>query len=163
MTFFPITFHLYSFKESPPKRSCQSITPTSEVQATVSREEPSPPIQQQTLGFRVTEPFQPANFRFPKKLCGKQNRAFQSKWFLEFRWLHYNEQNDSVFCIICVQQNAKLNLRAVRNKQLAFISKRFSNLEKGNLVPRDFSLAWNGPWERGWEKGFDSTQGALTI
>ena len=100
------------------------------MQATVSREEPSPPIQQQveyssasqTLGFRVMEPFQPANFMFPKKLCGKQNRAFQSKWFIEFRWLHYNEQNDSVFSFICVQQNAKLNLRAARNKELAFIS-----------------------------------------
>ena len=61
---FPITFHLYSFKVPPPKRSCQSITSTSEVQTIVSREEPSPLIQQQveyspagqTLGFRVTEP-----------------------------------------------------------------------------------------------------------
>ena len=84
----------------------------------------------QTLGFRVTEAFQSANFRFRKKLCGKQNRAFQSKWFLVFRWLHYNEQNDSVFCFICVQQNAKLNLRTARNKELAFTSEGFSNWKK---------------------------------
>ena len=41
------------------------------------------------------------------KHCGKQNRAFQSKWFSEFPWLHYNEQSDSVLCFICMQQNAK--------------------------------------------------------
>ena len=80
--------------------------------------------------LRVTESFQPANFRFSKKLCGKQNRAFQSKWFLKFRWLHYNEQNDSVFCFICVQQNAKLNMCAARNKELAFISEGSSNSKK---------------------------------
>ena len=70
------------------------------------------------------------NFKFPKKPCGKQNRTFQSKWFLEFRWLHYNEQNDSVVCFICVKQNAKLNLCAARNKELAFISEGFSNWKK---------------------------------
>ena len=47
-------------------------------------------------------------FNFPKKLCGKQNRgAFQSKWFSEFHWL-YKEQNDSVFCFICVATKCKI-------------------------------------------------------
>ena len=62
-------------------RQLPQIPSTSVVQATVSREGTSPPIQQrveylsasQPLSFRITEPFQPANFRFPKKLCGKQN------------------------------------------------------------------------------------------
>ena len=115
------------------------------MQAIVFREEPSPPIQQQvecpTSGFRVTEPFQPANFRFPKKLCGKQNRAYQSKWFLEFRWLPYNEQNNSVFCFICVQQNAKLNLRAARNNELAIISEGFSNWKKALLRFKEHQLS----------------------
>ena len=35
-----------------------------------------------------------------------------------------------MFCFICVQQNAKLNLRAARNKELAFISEGFSNWKK---------------------------------
>ena len=35
-----------------------------------------------------------------------------------------------MFCVICVQQNAKLNLRAARNKELAFISEGFSNWKK---------------------------------
>ena len=29
--------------------------------------------------INITEPFQPADFNFPKKHCGKQNRAFQTK------------------------------------------------------------------------------------
>ena len=107
--------HLYSLKEPPPQRSCQSITSTSEVEATMSRQESSPPIQQQvqyltasqSLGVHAMEPFQSTGFNFPKKFCGRQYRTFQSKWFSVFPSLHYNEQNDSVFCFICVQQNAK--------------------------------------------------------
>ena len=57
-------------------------------------------------------------FQLPKKHCGKQIRAFQSKWFSEFPWLHYNEQSDSVLCFICMQQNAKSNLRATRTKEV---------------------------------------------
>ena len=87
-----VPFMFSALKEPPPKRSCQSITKTSEVEATMSRQEKSPPIQQQvelstssqTLVIQTTEPFQPADFNFPEKLCGKQNRPFQSKWFSEF-------------------------------------------------------------------------------
>ena len=74
------------------------------------------------------------SFRFPKKMCGKQNRSFQSKCFLEFRWLHYNEQNDFVFCFICVQENATLNVRVARKKLLAFISEGFSNWKKTDSI-----------------------------
>ena len=35
-----------------------------------------------------------------------------------------------MFCCICVQQNAKLNLRAARNKELVFISDEFLNWKK---------------------------------
>ena len=61
---------------------------TGEVEATISSQEsPSPPIQRQVeqsiasqaVEINITEPFQPADFNFPKKHCGKQNRAFQFK------------------------------------------------------------------------------------
>lgn len=69
------TFYFFSLKEPPPKRSCQSVTETSEVEATMSRQEKSPLIQQQVelstssqaLVIQTTEPFQPADFNFPKK------------------------------------------------------------------------------------------------
>ena len=82
-------FHLQSLKEPSPKRMFETINFTSEVEATTgsSQESQPPPIQRQAdqstvseaVEINVTGPFQPADFNFPKKLCGKQNRAFQSK------------------------------------------------------------------------------------
>ena len=79
-------FHLHSLKEPPPKRMCETINFTGEVEATISSQESQPPpIQRQadqstaSEAVNVTGPFQPADFNFPKKHCGKQNRAFQSK------------------------------------------------------------------------------------
>ena len=132
-------FHLHSLKEPPPKRMCETINFISEVEATISSQESQPPpIQRQVdqstaseaVEINITEPFQPADFNIPKKHCGKQNRAFQFKWFSEFPWLHYNKQSDSVLCFICMQQNAKSNLRAARSKKVCFISKGFSNWKK---------------------------------
>ena len=103
-------FHLHSLKEPPPKRMCEKINFTCELEATISSQESQTEVDQSTASeaveINITEPFQPADFNFPKKHCGKQNRAFQSKWFSEFPWLHYNEQSDSVLCFICMQQNA---------------------------------------------------------
>ena len=124
-------FHLHSLKELPPKRTCETINFTSEVDATISSQESQPPIQRQVdqstaseaVEINITEPFQPADFNFPKKHSGKQYRAFQSNWFSEFPWLHYNKQSNSVLCFIFMQQNAKSNLRAARSKEVYFISK----------------------------------------
>ena len=119
-------FHLYSLKEPPPKRMCETINFANEVEATISSQESQPPPSQrqvdqstasEAVEINITEPFQPADFNFPKKRCGKQNRAFQSKWFSEFLWLHYNEQSDSVLCFICMQ----LNLQAARSKEVCFM------------------------------------------
>lgn len=88
------TFYFFSLKEPPPKRSCQSVTETSKVEATMSRQEKSPLIQQQvelstSINLQILT-FQRSN----------QTRAFQSKWLSEFPWLHYNELNDSALCFI---------------------------------------------------------------
>ena len=106
-------FHLHSLKEPPPKRMCETINFTSEVEATISSQESQPPsIQRQVdqstaseaVEINITEPFQPADFNFPKKHCGKQNRAFQSKWFSEFPWLHYNRTCGNVWKCPVMQQ-----------------------------------------------------------
>lgn len=79
-------FHLCSLKETPPKRLCQSITSSREVEATVYRKEPPPSIQpveystaSKALDVHTMEPFQLIDFNFPKILCGKQNCAFSIK------------------------------------------------------------------------------------
>ena len=133
-----ISSHFFIVK-NPPSKMWETINFTSEVEATISSQESQPPpIQRQVdqstaseaVEINITEPFQPADFNFPKKHCGKQDRAFQSKWFSEFLWLHYNEQSDSVLCFICMQQNAKWNFRAARSKEVCFVSKGFSNWKK---------------------------------
>ncbi|XP_074609646.1 zinc finger MYM-type protein 1-like [Acropora palmata] len=107
----------------------QPRSPTVHIQQ-LEAEHSASPGQSLTDNLHITEPFQPTNFNFPKKTFGKQNRSFQSKWFNDFPWLHYNEQSDSVLCFICAQQNQKLNLRAARNKEWVFISQGFSNWKK---------------------------------
>ena len=107
----------------------QPRSPTVHIQQ-LEAEHSASPGQSLTDNLHITEPFQPTNFNFPKKTFGKQNRSFQSKWFNDFPWLHYNEQSDSVLCFLCAQQNEKLNLRAARNKEWVFISQGFSNWKK---------------------------------
>ena len=86
-------FHIHSLKEPSPKRMCETINFTSEIEATISiQESQPPPIQRQNdqstaneaVEISITEQFQPVDFNFSKRHCGNQNRAFQSKWFSEF-------------------------------------------------------------------------------
>ena len=76
-------FHLHSLKEPPPKRMYKKINFTCELEATISSQESQTEFDQSTASeaveINITEPFQPADFNFPKKHCGKQNHAFQSK------------------------------------------------------------------------------------
>lgn len=74
-------------------------------------------------------PHQPASFKFPKKAFGKSKvveRAFQASWFLRWKWLHYDEANDLVFCHPCMKAHAEGKLRC-RTLEPAFIRKGFSN------------------------------------
>ena len=99
-------FHLHSLKEPPPKRMCETINFTSEVEATISSQESQPPpIQRQVdqstaseaVEINITEPFQPADFNFPKKHCGKQNRAFQSGFW---NFPGYTMMSKAILCCI---------------------------------------------------------------
>ena len=75
-------------------------------------------------------PNQPHKFEFPKKDYGRQTRSFQSSWFKDFPWFHYDEISDSAFCYICISQNNKGNLTSARNKEQSFISTGYSNWKK---------------------------------
>ena len=40
------------------------------------------------------------------KIAGKKEtfaRSFQSKWFHDFNWLHYQEDQDAVYCFTCLK------------------------------------------------------------
>ena len=46
-------------------------------------------------------PNQPVNFKYLKREYKDSNRSFQPQWYKRWKWLHYNEQKDSVTCYVC--------------------------------------------------------------
>ena len=50
------------------------------------------------------------SFQFPKSLIGKRELRCQHQWFNQFKWLHYDARNDSVFCCHCMRHDS--NCRA---------------------------------------------------
>ena len=51
------------------------------------------------------KPDQPRNIIFLLRSFGKQKRAFNPKWFDQFKFLHYREDSDSVICHTCAIAN----------------------------------------------------------
>ena len=111
--------HLWSRSHNIQSRVAASSNPTTSWSA------------REAVEINITEPFQPADFNFPKIIVANRITHFNPvQWFSEFPWLYYNEQSDSVLCFICMQQNAKSNLPAARSKEVCFISEGFSNWKK---------------------------------
>jgi hypothetical protein len=48
-------------------------------------------------------PSQPTEVVFPWRLFGKTNLSFQSSWFSQWKWLHYDAASDLAYCFICVK------------------------------------------------------------
>ena len=43
----------------------------------------------------------PRNYSYPKRKFGKDEIIFLLLWYEKWNWLHYDEAEDSVYCIIC--------------------------------------------------------------
>ena len=74
------------------------------------------------------EPSQP-KLLFPKRNFGSQQRAFCAKWYKQYPWLHYSQEEDSVLCFYCataVQQ--KIPLTGYADK--TFAQTGFNNWQK---------------------------------
>ena len=51
------------------------------------------------------KPHQPIDLAFPSREFCKKNptkRSFQARWFKQWKWIHYNEENDHAYCFCCV-------------------------------------------------------------
>ena len=91
----------------------------------------------------ASEPHQPRRFNFPKREFGKKSimrRSFQAGWFAKWRWLHYREDDDTVFCHTCVKAFTELNMSA-RNAEDTFISRGFSNWKLATSVFRQHEVS----------------------
>ena len=70
------------------------------------------------------EPHQPV-LNFPKRSFGQKKPvhcSFQGKWFSKWRWLHYDEGKDAVFCYICVTALKQRKIKYSHNAATAFVS-----------------------------------------
>ena len=122
-------FHLHSLKEPPPKRMCETINFTSEVEATISSQElQPPPVQRQVdqltaskaVEINVTEPFQPADFNFPKSIVANRIAHFNPSGFRNFP--SYIIMSKAILCCVSFacnkMQNQIFELPEVRKSAL---------------------------------------------
>lgn len=83
-----------------------------------------------SAGTTTSEPHQPRNFKFPKRAFGNSKvtkRSFQKQWFDSFKWLHYDENQDVVYCYTCCLAESQNKLLSATCKEPTFIKKGFCN------------------------------------
>ena len=101
------------------------------------------PIEQHTSqenGERQSisnKPNQPRNIIFLLRHFGKQKRAFNPKWFDQFKFLHYREDSDSVICHTCANEQKLLHLDTKRED--TFITTGFVNWKKAKEISGPFN------------------------
>ena len=77
----------------------------------------------------------PSTFVFPKREFGKAQivkRSCQSSWFSKWKWLHYCEKEDKLFCHLCVNA-IKSRKTTLKRGDTAFICKGFCNWKDATL------------------------------
>ena len=80
---------------------------------------------------------QPRNFSYPKKKFGKEEIRFVPSWYNKWTWLHYDEAEDSVYCIICKSTDHCNMLNDFRVEN-AFIKTRHSNWKQARSTDKYF-------------------------
>ena len=71
----------------------------------------------------------PSSFNFPQREFGKKQvvkRSCQLQWFSNWEWLHYDEDDDVVFCHFCVTALVKRTVKW-NKEEAAFVSKGYCN------------------------------------
>ena len=77
------------------------------------------------------QPNQPLLPSFPKqsfRLKSPVFRSFQSSWYKRWPWIHYDQNNDKVFCFTCLKASRLGKLKACASKgDDAFLSRGYTN------------------------------------
>ena len=79
-----------------------------------------------------------ATYAYPKREQSGGMRSFQSKWFAEFRWLHYDPETDSALCFTCVQAY-KQNKMTLSKDEPAFFKNGYRNWNNGPANFREYA------------------------
>ena len=82
------------------------------------------------------KPHQPTNLTFPKRSFGQKGvlRCFQSSWFTQWPFLHYDEAQDVTYCHTCLMAFKLKRMKSTRIADPAFVS------ETKNLSPTIYSI-----------------------
>ncbi|XP_073527223.1 zinc finger MYM-type protein 1-like [Phyllobates terribilis] len=89
------------------------------------------PIDESTTKFfEVDKPFQPSAELVPPQCFGTRKLRFQSAWYTDFPWLHYNPQLKGVLCFTCGKAESMGLLGSTRRRDSVFTAVGFSNWKK---------------------------------
>ena len=70
-----------------------------------------------------SKPFHPArSFVFPKRTIGRVTRYCQRSWFDKYPFLHYDVDEDAVFCHTCMLAVEQKKIRKAKRGDTAFVS-----------------------------------------
>ena len=82
---------------------------------------------------------QPVNFKYPKKEYKDNNQSFQPQWYKRWKWLHLNEQKNSVTCYVCWHAHLHHMLPNMKIDD-AFIESGYTNWK--NATDTQKGLSW---------------------
>ena len=77
----------------------------------------------------LPEKFHPHKlFVFPKRKVGSkgEERMFRAEWCQQYPWLHYDVEQDTAFCYLCMTAEHQNKSLARRKRDPAFITKGFT-------------------------------------
>ena len=81
---------------------------------------------------------QPVNFKYPKKEYKDNNQSFQPQWYKRWKWLHLNEQNNSVTCYVCWHAHLHHMLPNMKIDD-AFIESGYTNWKNATDTKKGFN------------------------
>ena len=96
-------------------------------------------VHSESVGVRDNEakydipvqPYQPTDLsKIPTQVLNKRTLKFQTDWFTDFKWLHFEPAVGGVLCHICASASQSGLLDLAKCAEPAFISKGFSNWKK---------------------------------
>ena len=71
-------------------------------------------------------PHQPAGLKFPRREIERQHSSFQPIWFSKWKWLHYRELDDKVFCPTYVMAVRDFKMTS-KNAEEAFLTRGYNS------------------------------------
>ena len=80
---------------------------------------------------------QPNNYSHSKRKFGEDEGSFLSSWYEKWNWLHYDEAEDSVYCIICINAYLHNMINDIKVEN-SFVKTGYSNWKNARSNDKGF-------------------------